>query len=90
MVTIKNFYIYTHWALISGRHDRGQTRGQTPGVLCDSPNLGRHVEHQGHHGGGFISVDDEAQLLEPPPEIYSVLRELSQTVPTWEQINKQT
>lgn len=47
------------------------------------PDLGRHVEHQGHDGRVVVAVDDEAHLAEPPAEVGGVLRELSQPVGPW-------
>lgn len=48
----------------------------------ERPDFGGHVEHHGHHGGVVVAVEDEAHLLESPPEIRGVLSQLQHPIVT--------
>ena len=47
-----------------------------------TPDFGGHVEHHGYDRRVIVAVDDEAHIVEFPPEVGSVLGKLPEAIGT--------
>lgn len=51
--------------------------------IKNTPDLGRHVEHQRYNGGVVVAIDDKAHFVQSSAEVGGVLWKLSEAIGTW-------